>query len=130
MELTDLIIILMSIVGCCMGLHVASGDDMVLEPVRRFLEDKAEGSKRVAFFSKPILLCVCCMPSIYGTIIYWAYIQSTSIIVDSWVLFMWPIVVLTSSFLNCFTGWLYEFVKNSAVFMAHLAEQEDEQIIK
>jgi len=130
MESTDLIIVLMSIVGCCMGLHVASDEDMVLEPIRKLLEDKAEGSKSLTFLFKPVLLCVCCMPSIYGTIIYWAYILYASIEITWWVFFVWPIIILTSSFLNCFIGWSLEFVKNSAKFMAALVEKEDEQDIK
>lgn len=47
------------------GLVISTGENMILEPVKKWLQSKI-GEKMIY---KPIIGCVKCMPSIYGTII-------------------------------------------------------------
>lgn len=47
------------------GMNIATGEGMILEPLKKFLHYKI-GSKKIY---KPLIGCVKCMPSIYGSII-------------------------------------------------------------
>ncbi len=47
------------------GLIISTGENMILEPVKKLLQSKI--GERIIY--KPIIGCVKCMPSIYGTLI-------------------------------------------------------------
>ena len=47
------------------GLIISTGENMILEPVKKWLQSMI--GERIIY--KPIIGCVKCMPSIYGTLI-------------------------------------------------------------
>jgi hypothetical protein len=57
------------------GLNIASEDGMILHPIKVWLHDKlvkqeaANPKERESKLYKPLIGCIRCMPSIYGTII-------------------------------------------------------------
>ena len=97
----------------CVGLHVSLEKGMILFPIRKLIQKLIY--KKVKFnglnkfnlepttISKPIMDCVYCMPSLYGSLIYFYYnfnnIQTTGFYVE------WIITLFCSSAL---AGFIYE----------------------
>lgn len=73
---------------CVNGLNIATGEAMILAPVKKFLLDKI-GTKLIY---KPLIGCVRCMPSIYGTALCFIFFP-----ISLHLLYLIPIVILSSS---------------------------------
>jgi len=70
------------------GMNIATGEGMILEPLKKFLHYKI-GSKKIY---KPLIGCVKCMPSIYGSLICILILPFTFNLI-----YIIPIVILSSS---------------------------------
>lgn len=80
------------------GVNIASGADMLLYPVKMWLYGKI-GTYKIY---KPLIGCVRCMPSIYGTIICLCFLPITPHLI-----YIIPIVILCSSTLATIIHALY-----------------------
>ena len=76
------------------GVDIATGENMLLEPFKKWLKSKLtpKGILEPYKIYKPLIGCVKCMPSIYGTVI-------CLLILPFGVDLIWqmPIVILSSS---------------------------------
>lgn len=76
----------------CIGLSIISEYGKLLFPIRKLIQE----SKLSTYIKKPLLLCVYCMPSFWGTLIYF----TCSFVFDkniSWLhIALWPFVVISS----------------------------------
>ena len=70
------------------GLIISTGENMILEPVKKWLQSKI-GEKMIY---KPIIGCVKCMPSLYGSLICLCLLP-----VDANLIYQIPIVIACSS---------------------------------
>lgn len=70
------------------GLVISTGENMILEPVKKWLQSKI-GEKMIY---KPIIGCVKCMPSLYGSLICLCLLP-----VDVSLIYQIPIVIACSS---------------------------------
>ena len=50
----------------CLGLRAITDEGMIGYPLRKYFQDN------LPYFGKPIILCITCMSSFWGTIIYWS----------------------------------------------------------
>lgn len=70
------------------GISIASGENMLLQPLKVWLHRRIGHMK----IYKPLIGCVRCMPSIYGTLICLAFLPAT------WhLLYAIPVVILSAS---------------------------------
>jgi hypothetical protein len=88
----------------CLGIReVTDGvdDGRIGYPIRKWFIDQ---EWMPLFFAKPIILCVTCMASFWGTIIYWSitYHFSTNLnfMTDYTVYIKWVFCCLSASFVN------------------------------
>lgn len=89
----------------CLGLRTVSDEDMVLFPFRKYFLDRYEKFDRYRInISKPIIICVTCMPSIWGTIIWWGIFIATNEIFHWWTIPVYILSIVSSSFINS-VGW-------------------------
>jgi hypothetical protein len=70
------------------GMNIATGEGMILEPLKKFLHSKI-GNKKIY---KPLIGCVKCMSSIYGAAICLLLLPFTIQLI-----YIIPIVILSSS---------------------------------
>lgn len=70
------------------GLIISTGENMILEPVKKWIQSKI--GERMIY--KPLIGCVKCMPSIYGTLICLCLFPA-----DVSLIYQIPIVIACSS---------------------------------
>lgn len=86
------------------GVNIASGEGMILFTVKKWLKKALTRQCQVEPMAiyKPLIGCVKCMPSIYGTIICLCFLPLTP-----HLLYIIPIVILCSSTLATIIHSLY-----------------------
>src|SRR3990167_10214323 len=91
----------------CLGIRCISDIDKLFSPLKDYL-----GKKLPVWIWKPVIGCVTCMPSFYGTIVFWWVFIFTDVVFSVWTLPEWFLVCLTASFicdiLWTFNIWLRE----------------------
>ncbi len=79
----------------CNGLfYLTTEEGMPLKFIDRWI-DKRLDNKLLIFIYSPILGCITCMSSVWGTLLYWHFIGFTT---ESY--YELPIVVISSAYLN------------------------------
>ena len=83
----------------CLGLRVITDDGMIGHPIRKLFLKLPE------MIGKPLILCVTCMSSFWGTIIYWsntlAYQNFNYIMISDWLG-----ITISAAFVNAIF-WAY-----------------------
>ena len=97
-NIQQLIIAVISVSGVCLGLRAASEQGMIFEKFRLWAE-----AKLGTFWSNPLIGCSKCMVSTWGTLTFLYLFLFFGVNI-----FLYPIVILTSSFFN---GLLYSIYK-------------------
>lgn len=85
--MTEFIITLAVSSFACVGLRVVTTDGMVLGVLSRWAQ------KWPDWLAKPLVRCVACYASVYGTLLYW-------LLIDEWSWKQYPVFVLALAFLN------------------------------
>lgn len=107
--MTDLILATFITSLLCNGLNIATGEDMLLEPVKNWLDSvfiktlHTRSEPIVLYPYYPILYCIKCMPSFYGTIVCLVYLPFTLSL-----LWQIPVVILMSVCLTTILFHWYE----------------------
>ena len=86
----------------CLGLRAITDEGMIGYPIRKFFQDK--------FFTigKPLILCITCMSSFWGTVIYWSNMAAQGPI--GWHMFPDYVgITISCAFIN---GLLWEYFQS------------------
>jgi len=95
----DYIYIMLLISFFCSGLRKATDDHMILNGIEKRLWKWVEPRPVHHYWFNPLLGCIYCMASLWGSAIYWAIIFSTGpVVAENWV--MWPVVCVGCIYLN------------------------------
>ncbi len=102
----------------CLGLTIASQNEMVLGFLRRRLTD-GEGNPLRRIY-EPLLLCEWCMPSIHALVCYGIAVGLGIINNWSWsLLFAYPIVVMASSFCTGILWSVFKLIEVVTKYFTH-----------
>ncbi len=103
----DLLLLSVLVGLFCNGLQIVTDTNMILEPVSKWLDSKfvkddgEEMTVNKLYF--PILYCIRCMPSIYGTIFCLAFLP-----IGVSLLWQIPIVCISASATSTILSQLYD----------------------
>lgn len=78
-----------------LGLRVITEEGMLLYPLRKWSLTLAEKSVLLTYLLKPVILCVVCYGSFWGSLFFWGTYQGDS----AWA-FQWPVVCFGAAALN------------------------------
>jgi len=91
----------------CLGVRVVTDEGSLLFPLRQGLLNSI-----VPFeIQKPILICVKCMASLWGTVIFLLIKSYSYKDPDIYTLFQWLFTIFSCSFINAFMWSAYEKIK-------------------
>lgn len=91
----------------CNGLKIITGQRMLFQFVRDYLDKlftkEANGELKVSKVYYPILFCIKCMPSVYGTILSLVFLPFS-------INLLWqiPIICIPASFISTALSQLYD----------------------
>ena len=86
----------------CLGLRAITHDGMIGEPIRQWFLEKAP------YWGKPIVLCVTCMSSFWGTVIFWGNIGITNTTLAT--VFSWAGISISCAFVNSVLWEYYQSI--------------------
>lgn len=78
----------------CAGLATCFEDGMILSGMRKWLNDHIKNK----WILKPICNCVFCMPSVWGSMVYWLLSFAIGLSIQSVLLY--PVCIVCSVFLS------------------------------
>ena len=84
-KMTSILIISLAI----NGLYLATGDNMILEPLRLFIHKIVKSE----YLRKPLIDCVTCMASVWGTIFY---LLSEPFVWNEWIITVFAVAGLAT----------------------------------
>lgn len=88
----------------CNGLAIISSEGYVLHPFKIWMNEVFHEDSKFRFLYNPIIGCVVCYASFWGSIMYWILIK------PCWLSFvLWPFVVTAVSAVNLF---IYKNIHN------------------
>jgi hypothetical protein len=88
----------------CNGLALISSEGYLLSGFKEWLNSAIPEESKLRFIYNPIIGCVVCYASFWGSVIYWILYSPTLL-----SLALWPFVVTASSALNLF---IYKKIHN------------------
>lgn len=102
-----------------LGVKIVTSEGMILESVGRYADSKK------SLIWKPLVICVWCMPSIHSLVGYGLAVGVGVITGFSWhLIFMYPLVVMASSFI-CGVLWnISEWIDISTLYYRNAGEKE------
>jgi hypothetical protein len=105
--------------GFCLGLRTITDTDKIFYFVRKwFLKTKVcKGTLEHKFIipewiSKPLILCVSCYSSFYGSLIFWGIVFMFKQDLSYLLFLQWVFVCVVCSFINGFLWSLYQKISN------------------
>ena len=87
----------------CLGLRAITDNGMIGYPLRLFFQKYAPS------WGKPFILCVTCMSSFWGTVIYWGHVLPVEDF-SLTLLTSWLGVAISSSFVNSIFWEYYQSI--------------------
>lgn len=102
-----------------LGFKIVTSEGMLLESVGKYAENKKSA------IWQPLVNCIWCMPSIHSLAGYGLAVGIGVITVFSWhLVFMYPLVVMGSSFLSGFLYNLNECTDMASLYFRNAGEKE------
>lgn len=93
----------------CLGIRMITDDHKIGYPIRDFF---IKNYDKIPFkLADPLMLCVACMASIWGSLIFWSLWVFFDGYFNWFDLFQWVSCCLVTSFVNGFTWALFELVR-------------------
>jgi hypothetical protein len=105
LTVVQLIKVILSISGWCLGWRVITSEGMLFGFLRRWAIDHLN-----PFLAKPLILCITCMSSIWGSIIFWLFFAYSDKDVEIITIFEWIFCCCISSFISTFAWQLNELI--------------------
>lgn len=97
--MTELILKIIFISAFCNGLYLITDEGMILNPLlklmEKFLIDKRGVEVKYHFLYKPLIGCLTCFSSVWGSLVYWVVTPFT---IEN--LYLWPIVIICVAYGN------------------------------
>jgi hypothetical protein len=93
--------VICSISAFCLGWRMITSEGMILGWLREWCIEHM-----YHFIAKPFILCITCMASIWGTVIFWCFDACLNIHVDVFTLLEWILCCVVCAFINTFVWQL------------------------
>jgi hypothetical protein len=90
-----LFIIILSISGFCLGWRTITSEGMILGWLREWSIKHLH-----SFIAKPFILCITCLSSFWGTIIFWIYFLYLNAELNIFTIFAWIFSCIVCAFIN------------------------------